>query len=448
MSQERLDLRRSIRIVRRHKILMGSVVALGLLAGGAYAVLNPPMVTSTALVLLPQTQAAQTGAAAAANGGPNPYTTTQEVIAESTPVLVAALPHVRPAMSIDQLRSDVDIGSPTSYIISVSAAAKVGADAATTANAVAESYISNIGSSDNAGGQVQARLLQSATTDTGSALLKRVIHFAIFALLGAIFAAAIGAIIAISSNRSDRRLRERDEIANSIGVPVLASFPVGHPSNPGEWARLLEDYKPGALHALQLRKALQQLEMAAEVNFGRGNGGWSFTVLSLSSDPGALALGPQLASFAAAQGIPTVLVVAPQQDATVMASLRTACDAPPTSSNWPRHLQVTVSDGDDEVQRGATLTVVVGVVDGRNPQVPDTMRTTATLLGVSAGAATADQLARIAMIAVSGGREITGILVADPDSDDATTGRVPQLGQRGHRRMPTRITGIATEIRR
>ena len=53
MSQETLDLRRSIQIVRRHKLLMGIMVALGILAGGAYAVLKPPMVTSTALVLLP-----------------------------------------------------------------------------------------------------------------------------------------------------------------------------------------------------------------------------------------------------------------------------------------------------------------------------------------------------------------------------------------------------------
>ena len=52
MSQETLDLRRSIRIMRRHKLLMGVTVALGILAGGAYAVLKPSMVTSTALVLL------------------------------------------------------------------------------------------------------------------------------------------------------------------------------------------------------------------------------------------------------------------------------------------------------------------------------------------------------------------------------------------------------------
>ena len=93
------------------------------------------------------------------------------------------------------------------------------------------------------------------------------------------------------------------------------------------------------------------------------------------------------------------------------------------------------------------LAVVVVVVDGRKPQVPATMRTTTTLLGVSAGAATADQLARVAMSAASDGREISGILVADPDPNDTTTGRLQQLGQTVHR-TPTRLTGIMTEIRR
>ena len=113
-------------------------------------------------------------------------------------------------------------------------------------------------------------MLQPAARGTGSGPIKQIVMYAIYALLGAIVGAAIGAIIALAVDRSDRRLRARDEIANSIGVPVLASFPVGHPSDPRGWTRLLEDYKPGAMHALQLRKALQQLEMAAEVNFGRG----------------------------------------------------------------------------------------------------------------------------------------------------------------------------------
>jgi capsular polysaccharide biosynthesis protein len=447
MSQQALDLRRSMEIVRRHRLLVGIMAALGFLAGGAYAVLEPPMLTSTALVLLPQYgQAALSGAAAAANGAPDPYAATQEVIAKSNPVLLGALPDVRPAMSINELRGEVEIGSLTPYIISVSVKGKAIADAEVTANAVAKSYIRYIGSASSPGGQVPAHLLQSATSATGSGPLRQLV---IYALAGAIFGALIGAGIALAISRSDRRLRERDEIANSIGVPVLASFPVDHPADPRGWAKLLEDYKPGALHALQLRRALQQLEMAAaDVGVSSQNGWWSFTVLSLSTDPRALALGPQLAIFAASQGIPTALVIGPQQDETVTATLRTACAAPPTSSKRPTHLQVLVADSEMEVQPDAVLTVVVAVVDSRSPQVPDTIRTTGALLGVSAGAATADQLARVAVSAAANGREITGILVADPDSADATTGRLPQLGRRGQRRMPPRTTGIVTEIRR
>jgi capsular polysaccharide biosynthesis protein len=447
MSQQALDLRRSIQIVRRHRLLMGITVAVGLLAGGAYAVLNPPLVTSTALVLLPPSgQAALNGAQSAGSGGSDPYTQTQEIIAKTNPVLLGALAHIRPATSLNGLRDAIEVGSETPYIISISVKEKTAADAAVTANAVAESYINYIGSPHNPGGALLAELVQSATSATGSGGLKRLITYAIYALIGAVFGALLGAIAALAISRGDRRLRQRDEIANSIGVPVLASFPVARPSDPGEWTRLLEDYKPGAMHALQLRRALQQLEMAA--TDGSGNGRWSFTVLSLSSDPRALALAPQMATFAAAQGIPTALVIGPQQDTVATAALRTACAASASSSKWPRNLQVIASDRDVEVQRDATLAVVVVVVDDRNPQMPDAMRTTATLLGVSAGAATADQLARVAVTAVSGDREITGILVADPDGADATTGRLPQLGRRGQRRMPSRMTGIATEIRR
>jgi len=431
------------------------MVALGLLAGGAYAAFNPPLVTSTALVLLPQAgQGGLSGPNATGNNAPDPYTETQEVIAKSNPVLLGALPHVRPVVSLNELRRTVEIGSETTNIISVTATEKTPADAAATANAVADSYISYTGSASSPGGRVLAQLLQPAANNAATGRVKQLVNYSIYAPLGALFGALLGVVVAVAIDRRDRRLRKRDEIANSIGVPVLASFPVGHPSSAGKWSAgkwtsLLEDYRPGALHALQLRNAIKHLEMsAADVSFGSGNGRWSFTVLSLSADPRALALGPQLAVFAASQGISTALVIGPQQDATVTATLRTACTAPPTSSKPPGHLRLIVSDEDEDVPRDVTLAVVVAVVDGRNPQVPATMRTTTTLLGVSAGAATADQLARVAMSAVSDGREITGILVADPDSDDATTGRLPELVRRGQGGTPTRVTGMATEIRR
>jgi capsular polysaccharide biosynthesis protein len=446
MSQQALDLRRSVQIVRRHKILVGIVVALGILGGAAYAVLKPPMLTSTALVALPQsTQTAEP--VATTTSGTDPFTATQEVIAGTYQVLVNALPDVRPAMSAEQLRHDVQVGSPAPDIISISAKGKNAADAEATANAVASSYVAYVNSPTSPGGHVSAQLLEPATSASGPAPTERKV---IFALVGALAGALVGAIVALAVGRIERRLRERDEIANSIGVPVFASFPVAHPSDAAGWTKLLEDYKPPAVDAYRLRQALQQLG-AASVNGSNGNGRdrASFTVMSLSSDPGAFAIGPQLAVFAASQGIPTTLVIGPQQDAKATATLRTACAVPPpASSKRQSRLQVAVIDGDVDPPPDAALTVVVAVVDGQYPQVPNTVRTAATVLGVSAGAATAEQLARAAMSAALDGREIAGIVVADPEPEDRTTGRIPQLQRPTHRRLPTRLKGMTTEIKR
>ena len=53
------------------------------------------------------------------------------------------------------------------------------------------------------------------------------------------------------------------------------------------------------------------------------------------------------------------------------------------------------------------------------------------MLGVASGAVTAQQLARVAASAAADGRDIVGILVADPDPADQTTGRLPQLARTG-----------------
>jgi capsular polysaccharide biosynthesis protein len=439
MTQQGLNLRRSVQIVRRHKILVIVAAVLGILAGAAYGHLNPPKMTSTALVVLPQP--AQSSQQNVGTGtGIDPYTATQEVIAGSSVVLTDALPNVRPLVSLIDLRKEVQIGSLTDYVISISASAKNAADAEATANAVAKSYITYIGSADSPGGRVPAQLLEPATSAAG---LKPLEVLIIDALIGALSGTLLGAIIALTISRRDRRLRGRDEIAHSIGVPVLASFPVGHPSDAGGWTRLLEGYKPEAMAALQLRNVLHYLGTSAVNGDDRDRS--SVTIVSLTSDSGALALGPQLAVFAAAQGIPTTLVIGPQQDPDATATLRTACA---TQRSVSSKLQVTVSDDHNDPPPDTALTVLVMAVDGQAPRLPEAMRSSATLLGVSSGAATADQLARAAVSADADGREVTGILVADPESADHTTGRIAQLSRPSQRKLPTRLKGMITELRR
>ena len=465
MSEKALDLRRSMQIVRRHKFLVGFVVVLGIAAGAAYAVLKPPMLTSTALVALQEPASVQQSNN---TGGVDTFTATQEIVAGSYPVLSDALRDVRPAMSLDELRHNVQVGSLSSEIISVNAKGKNAADAEATANAVANSYIRYVSSSHSAVGHVQAQLLESANVATGPTPVKQMI---IYGLLGGLAGALIGVIVALAVGRNDRRVRARDEIANSIGIPVLASVPVAHPSAARGWTKLFESYKPAAVHSWQLRTALQRLGMPGlgldrpgydgngspfydndrAVMYNGDGGRFSLMVLSLSSDSGALSLGPQLAVFGASQGIPTLLVIGPQQDAAATATLRTACAASLSEASM-RHgmLRLIAYDegGGFDMQPDTALVIVVAVVDSRAPQMPDTMRTNATVIGVSAGAATAEQLARGAVVAASDGREVTGILVADPDPADQTTGRIPQLARPARRKLPNRLRGVVTEIRR
>ena len=445
MSQQALDLRRSIQIVRRHIKLFGALVALGLILGAAYAVIEPPMFSSTALVVLPDLSA-QSGQAAAAStaGTADSDIATQAVIADSDSVLAGALSHVSPAMSLQSLQSKVQVTTLTGNIISISASGRTAADAETTANAVANSYITYVSSANNPAGSVLAKMLESATTATGSSLSGRI---PLFGLLGALAGALIGFVVSVVIGHNDRRLRERDAIANSIGVPVVASFPVEHPSDPAGWSKLLEEYEPGVVHALRLRATLQQLGLPdAAAGNGAGPGTPSVTILSFASDAGALAIGPQLASYAASQGIPTALVIGPQQDPNAAATLRTAAAAVPQSSERMRYLRVMVSDdGKVSIPRSAGLVVVVAVVDAQAPQMPATVPTTATMLGVSASAATAEQLARAATAAAADGREIFGILVANPDPGDQTTGRIPRLAPPSRRQMPTRVKDMPME---
>jgi capsular polysaccharide biosynthesis protein len=451
MSQQAMDLRRSIQIVRRHKRVFGAAVTLGLLAGAAYAVLKPPLQTSSALVVLPQTPAATGQAAPSSTNGDAAGTdiATQAVIAGSDAVLSTALPHIRPAMSLQTLEGIVTVKSVTGSILSITARGATAAEAEATANAVANSFIAYVTGATSPVGHVAARVFEPATTATAPKLAGRI---ALFGLPGAIGGAIVGFIICLAIGRNDPRLIERDAIANSIGIPVLASFPTQHPSDAAGWTKVFEDYEPRVVYAWRLRTTLQQLGVADPA---RPNGTVgsvpSVTILSLASDAGALAIGPQLASFAASLGIPTALVIGPQQDANAIATLHTAGTAAPHASERMRHLRVVVSDdGNISVPRGAALVVVVAVVDARTPQMPDTVRTTTTVLGVSAGAATADQLARAATAAAADGREIFGILVADPEPGDQTTGRIP----RGRRatpakpQAPAQVKDVATEIRR
>ncbi len=348
MSQQPLDLHKSILIVRRFKVLVGIMSALGLLIGVAYAALNPPSPSSTAVVSLPASVLS---------------TATQVVIADSDPVLSAAAATVSPPVSAGQMRSDVQVKSLTNYLISITATGKTDAQAVAVANAVANSYIAYVADRKTPVTHVTAELFQPAVSAATQSPFEGML---IAGVTGAVAGALVGSVAALAIGRKDRRLRQRDHIANSIGVPVLASVPVGHPADPAGWTRLMENYQPQAVHAWQLRTVLRYLgildqEYARPPDDAAGPAvanGVSLAVVSLSSDPGALALGPQLAVFAASQGIPTTMVIGPQQDEDATAALRTVCAA-------PRHRNCRASCG---LSSPAAATVTNSSTNGKTPR--------------------------------------------------------------------------------
>ena len=411
-----LDLRTLLFAVRRHKAIFGVLVLLGLAIGVAFTLIRPPLLASKVLVVIPGTR----------------YIQTQAVIAASDPVLHAAGSHLHPILPLETLRHRVKVATVTSTVLSITALGATASQAEETVNAVADSYVDFVQSPKSPGGKTTAEVLENATPAIGPTEPVRAIETG---GLGGFAGALIGIIVVAAIGRTDRRLRERDEIAAAIGAPVLASVPVAHPSDPGSWARLLDNYEPTITHAWSMRKALRQLGLTEGRSGGQPR--VSVAIVSLSSDRRALALGPQLATFAATLGIPTRLVVGQQQESGYTAALSAACTMTATAlSDRSNRLQFGTENSDEPDRYAPALTVIVEVVDSREPRFNQRSRASATVLGVTAGAATAEQLARVAVGVAADGRDITGALVANPLPSDRTTGSLPQFSQPPRRRGP------------
>src|SRR5277367_5845795 len=96
-----------LRAVRRHKVVFGVVVVLGVLAGAGFAVLRPPLLSSHVLVVVPASKTIQT----------------QALIADSDSAVLGPVSRAVPLLSYEQLlrQVKVTVSSSTSLTITVSA---------------------------------------------------------------------------------------------------------------------------------------------------------------------------------------------------------------------------------------------------------------------------------------------------------------------------------------
>jgi hypothetical protein len=177
MNQQPSDVPKFVQILGRYRTLIGLTAALGVLVGALFAVLNPPVFTSQAMVILPASDCP----AGAICGGP--------LFAPDRPAYMGA-------KLLQTLPSGVQVKPVAANGLWVSATAGTAAQAIATTNAAARSYFAYAQSLSYPGQQVAAQL-EPATSATGTAPLTRL---RIDLLLGALFGALVGVIAALGGS--------------------------------------------------------------------------------------------------------------------------------------------------------------------------------------------------------------------------------------------------------
>ena len=261
-------------------------------------------------------------------------------------------------------------------------------------------------------------------------------------LLFALVAGGLAAIAVVALARRDRRLRTRDDMADALGSPVIGSVKSYRVRNTAGWSLLLESYRPTATDAWSLRQTLDDVGAAPLLAAAGGRRAGAkpkqLTVVIVvpADDPSALAVAGQLASHTASLGVKTQLT-ARQRHA--------AADALWATSARGEEMRTGLRVDPRRRRSSSDLVLELAVVDRQQPVLPDLRRADAIVLIVSSGTATEEDLARVAVAAYESGGRFRGLVVADPDSLDHTTGRLLQAQRVVEPPMPMKLTGVETD---
>lgn len=241
---------------------------------------------------------------------------------------------------------------------------------------------------------------------------------------GSGFAVLVSSLILTVRGRRERTLRSRGELADSLGVPVVASLHARSPSKAAGWTRLLAEYSPEDIDRWALRQLLRLLlpdtqgRLASRVD-GAPPRPVTATILALSGDSHALAVAPLLASYAAGSGLSTQLVAAQSHEtaAVLWAACVSAQEGGGPRPNLSVHTKAAAQSEHGD------LVVRLVVVDRELPTlILPGPQCGPALLAVSSGSATAQELARVAVVADDSGCAVDSLVVVNAEALDHTTG--------------------------
>jgi capsular polysaccharide biosynthesis protein len=294
------------------------------------------------------------------------------------------------------------------------------------------------------------RVLEAATVPDQPMWLRRALPVAIAGATGLL----LGALLAFARNKRDRRIRARDEVAEAVGAPVVASLPVPRSRGVNGCSALLRGWTASPTERLALRHAFTRLSLA---DLGTRT---NLIVIVLPADRAGVLLAAQLAAFAAAGGTRTAFALC--SDEPTAADVRAACNSlkPLRERLGPDRPVGTEEEGiirpdlcfhdlgaEAEVVEldCAELTVVVVVADMGGFVIPTGRGATATAIAVSSGWATPEELASVAALCQDAGHRVGGVFLANPDRRDTTTGDVGPRAKGAIPRVATKLSDVRTE---
>ena len=493
MTEQLLDVRGSLRLIRRHWRTVAVFGLVGILAACVYQVLRPPTYHATSLVLLPGSQS--TGTSGSSGPSRNDITTDGR-IATSAAVLAPAGQRVDAQLSLTELQARVTTSAVATGVLGVTATGSSPRQAEALANGVANElvhFVTTNGSGSSAaalaGLQAQETQLEAQTADVqqeidaarqretadgptspagqraaelagqltseqttlqlqldsvksqvGQAKLgvvsanqgteviqhattaqgRSVVDRALLVVAGALVGLALGSLVVLVVRRRDPRLWTRDELAAAVGSPVLLSLEAPPRRTTKEWAALLSRHQPTAQEEWNVRRALREL--------GVGEPGASeLLAVSLDGDVPAMVQVVKVAVAAAGSGLRTQLAMVAADDTA--AGLEAACGWFRAGGHDPRHGLEVCRGLPEPGGADLDLRVLAVVADPAEPVLPTfPIGTTVAVLSVSAGYASTDPLARVAIAAADAGAPLRGVLVANAGSEDLTVGRGPAAG--------------------
>ena len=487
-----VDVRARLGALRRRTGVLVAAALVGLAGGAAWAVASPTPMSSTALVLLPTPALAESASSDVA---------TQVRIALSADVLERAGQALRPALPARSVEKLVKVDASTNQLLEISVTSTNPARAQQLTQAAAEAevtYVRDAGQQvtqaaladlNNRRNDLQAQLdqlkreidatrgrqqtdapgssaataeaqllaglttqqtdlllqldkvkqtiatgtpagssangtlvVQQASVPAGRSTLERL---AVWAPASGLAAVGLAALVVLVTSRNDSRVRTRDEIADAIGSPVLASLRSRPQRSVSGWSALLAAYQGPPTESWALRQVLRGLGPGkGQRTPGRLDHPDSLTIVCLAGDERGMSLAPQLVGFTSSLGIASRLV-------------------PTSGQELAPALWAGAADVDPDGAGPVELTVYLAVLDRRTPNLGPVPASDAMVLAVSSGSATEQELARAAVAIDNAGRAIDGIVVADPDQADKTSGRHSVAERSSWPSFPTRLTGLA-----